>query len=99
MLGEIKLEPILTKESDNYFLHDGLDKDFRPYYVAHTNIETLALLNKENQGSNWKHWWAGTDSNLRSADATDLQSVPFSHLDTCPKIYMELARGIEPPTC
>ncbi len=84
LLGEIKLEPMLTKENDNYFLYDGLDKDFRPYYVAHTNIETLALLDKENQGSNWKHWWAVKDSNLRSASATDLQSVPVDHLGNCP---------------
>jgi hypothetical protein len=52
----------LTKENDNYLLQDGLDKDFKPYYVAHTNIETLVLLNKEHQGSNWKHWWAVKDS-------------------------------------
>ena len=29
-------------------------------------------------------WWAGKDSNLGSASATDLQSVPFGHLGTYP---------------
>lgn len=60
--GVIALISGKSSENDNYFLYDGLDKDFRPYYVAHTNIETLALLDKAHQGSNWKHWWAGKDS-------------------------------------
>ncbi len=30
-------------------------------------------------------WWAGEDSNPRSADATDLQSVLVDHFSTCPK--------------
>ncbi len=31
-----------------------------------------------------KEWWAEKDSNLRSASATDLQSVPFGHLGIYP---------------
>ena len=84
LLGEIKLEPILTKESDNYFIYDGLYKNFKPYYVAHTNIETLALLNKENQGSNWEDWWAGKDSapyvrlSAHSGSATRPRNLSYS---------------------
>jgi site-specific DNA recombinase len=29
---------------------------FKPYYVAHTKIQTLALLDDEHKGSNWLHW-------------------------------------------
>ncbi len=31
-------------------------------------------------------WWAEKDSNLRSASATDLQSVLVDHLSICPFI-------------
>ena len=29
---------------------------FKPYYVAHTKIQTLALLDDRHKGSNWLHW-------------------------------------------
>lgn len=29
---------------------------FKPYYVAHTKIQTLALLDEEHKGSNWYQW-------------------------------------------
>ena len=35
-----------------------------------------------------KIWWAEKDLNLRSASATDLQSVPVDHLGICPCISM-----------
>ena len=28
----------------------------KPYYVAHSNIESLALLDQENKGANWYEW-------------------------------------------
>ena len=56
LLSPIMLEPILTKDTDFYSLFAGEEKDFKPYYVAHTKIETLALLDEENKGSNWYHW-------------------------------------------
>ena len=33
-------------------------------------------------------WWAGRDSNPRSPEATDLQSVPVDHFGTCPLIII-----------
>ncbi|MBU3933413.1 MAG: hypothetical protein KKH11_01945, partial [Candidatus Omnitrophica bacterium] len=41
----------------------GNDKTFKPYYVAHTKIQTLALLDERHQGSNWLHWRREEDSN------------------------------------
>ncbi|MDB4349626.1 recombinase family protein [Omnitrophica bacterium] len=29
---------------------------FKPYYVAHTKIQTLALLDEKHKGSNWLQW-------------------------------------------
>ena len=66
LLSPISLEPILTKEADLYRLFEGEEKNFRPYYVAHTKIRTLALLDEEHKGSNWCHWRRVEDSNLRS---------------------------------
>ncbi len=66
LFGTINLEPIMSKDADFYHLFAGSDKDFKPYYVAHTKIETLALLDEENKGSNWYHWRRVEDSNLRS---------------------------------
>ena len=34
----------------------GNDKTFKPYYAAHTKIQTLALLDEKHKGSNWYHW-------------------------------------------
>ena len=36
---------------------------FKPYYVAHTKIQTLALLDDRHKGSNWYHWRRSKDSN------------------------------------
>ncbi len=49
-------------------------------------------------------WWERVDSNHRSDDATDLQSVPFGHSGTLPYLIVqlkevELVDGLEPPTC
>ena len=40
------------------------NKGFKPYYVAHTKIQTLALLDRD-KGSNWSHWWRRRVSNPR----------------------------------
>ena len=53
LLAPIMLEGILTKEADFYRLFEGNERDFKPYYVAHTKIRTLALLDEEHKGSNW----------------------------------------------
>ncbi len=63
LLAPISLEPILTKEGDFYQLFEGDERSFKPYYVAHTKIRTLALLDEEQKGSNWYQWRRGRDSN------------------------------------
>jgi len=35
---------------------NGKDSGFKPYYVAHTKIQTLALLDEKHKGSNWYQW-------------------------------------------
>lgn len=62
ILAPIQLEPIADKESDFYQIIDG-EKKFKPYYVAHTKIQTLALLDDRYKGSNWLHWRRDWDSN------------------------------------
>ena len=71
LLSPIILEPVLNKEADLYQLFDGEEKHFKPYYIAHTKIQTLALLDERYQssgrvpcgdspcgakGSNWYGW-------------------------------------------
>jgi len=46
----------LAKENDFYGLFSGNDRDFKPYYVAHTTIQTLALLDEGQKGTNWLQW-------------------------------------------
>ncbi len=36
---------------------------FKPYYVAHSKIRTLALLDDEHKGANWLQWRRDWDSN------------------------------------
>ena len=76
LLGTVRLEPIrdevddLCKEiasaqTESGPRNDSVAAKFKPYYVAHTKIQTLALLDEKHQGSNWLHWRRGRDSNPR----------------------------------
>ena len=71
ILSPIILEPILTKEADMYRPLECDEKTFKPFFVAHTKIQTLALLDDMHKntgtvpcgdspcgakGSNWYHW-------------------------------------------
>jgi len=56
LLGPIQMEAVSEKESDVYHIIDGDKRRFKPYYVAHTKIQTLALLDDRYKGSNWYHW-------------------------------------------
>jgi len=56
LLSPIRLEPVSSKDADFYQLFAEHEKDFKPYYVAHTKIETLALLDEKHKGSNWLQW-------------------------------------------
>lgn len=40
--GTVTLEPILDRETDPH--QGGPEQKFKPYYVAHTKVDTLALL-------------------------------------------------------
>ena len=56
----------IAKENKEIFMDShfrGNDKKennngykFKPYYVAHTKIQTLALLDERYKGANWYHW-------------------------------------------
>ena len=65
LLGSISLEPVTDKKSDFYYIVSNGDIKFKPYYIAHTKIQTLALLDDKYKGSNWLHWRRGRDSNPR----------------------------------
>ncbi len=65
ILGTIQLEAVSNEESDFYQIINGNEKKFKPYYVAHTKIQTLALLDERHKSSNWLHWRRGWDSNPR----------------------------------
>ena len=49
VLGTIELEPVLGSCA----IESGKLIQNRAYYLAHTNIETLALLDQEYKGTNW----------------------------------------------
>ena len=48
LLGTIELEPV----KDDCVVENGHLIESRPYYLAHSNIETLALLDEERRGTN-----------------------------------------------
>lgn len=51
LLGSIELEPV----PGECVVENGQLIQSKPYYVAYSNIQTLALLD-ETEGSNWLHW-------------------------------------------
>ncbi|MFA5363216.1 MAG: hypothetical protein WC335_08295, partial [Candidatus Omnitrophota bacterium] len=67
LLAPIMMEPVMSAEEDLYGLgvkkgdsHENRDSHlfsdglkFKPYYVAHTKVQTLALLDEQYKGSNW----------------------------------------------
>jgi len=78
ILSPILLEPIENKEADLYRLFEGEERDFKPYYVAHTKIQTLALLDERYKGANWYNWRCSCDdvrTFYRQSFALNLQSV------------------------
>ena len=46
------MEPVTTDP----IIENGNIIEQKPYYIAHSNVETLALLDKENKGTNWLQW-------------------------------------------
>jgi hypothetical protein len=40
-------------------------EQFKPYYVAHTKVQTIALLENSDNGSNWLQSWKRWESNPR----------------------------------
>jgi len=63
LLGTIMLEPVSEENDDFYGIING-EKKFKPYYVAHSKVQTLALLD-EDKGSNWSRWWRWRELNPR----------------------------------
>lgn len=52
LLGKIEMEPV---NGESVFSNGQLLQT-KPHYIAHSNIETLALLDQENKGVNWLQW-------------------------------------------
>ncbi len=52
LLGTIELEPV----PGECVVENGEIIESRSYYVAHTSIQTLALLEEESKGANWLKW-------------------------------------------
>ncbi len=44
--GTVRLEPVTDQETDPYHLLGEEGYTFKPYYVVHTKINTLALLDE-----------------------------------------------------
>ena len=62
LLGTIEMEPV---QSDPV-IENGNIIEQKPYYLAHSNIESLALLDQENKSANCLQWRKRRDSNPRS---------------------------------
>ena len=97
LLGPILLEPV-SEPPVNYEIatlpsvaRNDNGKGFKSYYIAHTKIQTLALLDDKYKGSNWLQWRRGWDSNPRSweiqnNDFRDRRLQPLGHLS----VFMSL---------
>jgi len=68
------MEPIQS----NPIIENGCIIEQKPHYMAHSNIETLALLDQENKGANWLKERKRRDSNPRTL-AGLLFSSPIQH--------------------
>ncbi len=60
LLGTIELEPV----KDDCVVENGHLIESKPYYLAYSNIATLALLDEKHKGTNWYLLRTQWDSNL-----------------------------------
>jgi hypothetical protein len=85
LLGTISMEPVTDKGSDFFYIVSEGDIKFKPYYIAHTKIQTLALLDDKYKGSNWLHWltwkckYRETPARLLILDSYRVLSISFEH--------------------
>ncbi|NGX32977.1 MAG: hypothetical protein K1060chlam4_01036, partial [Candidatus Anoxychlamydiales bacterium] len=59
LLGPIEMEPVQSDpiiENGHIIIENGHIIEQKPHYPAHSNIESLALLDQENKGANWLKW-------------------------------------------
>ena len=61
VLGTIHMEPI----PGQCVIENGQLIEMKPFYMAYSNIDGLALLDERSHGSNWYKWRRGWDSNPR----------------------------------
>ncbi|MBI4341721.1 MAG: hypothetical protein HY598_05510 [Candidatus Omnitrophica bacterium] len=93
LLGTIRLEPITDQEADPYHVMGEEGYTFKPYYVAHTKINTLALLD-EHQGANWSRWWTRLQPIRTVGEIT--ARIPIKPAQQIP-LYQSIARrGAQP---
>ncbi|MHB1275710.1 MAG: recombinase family protein, partial [Candidatus Humimicrobiaceae bacterium] len=53
-------------EDKHIYIDEAISEiKFKPYYIAHTKIQTLALLDDQYNSSNWLHWRRRRDSVFR----------------------------------
>ena|GEM_PF-2025739 len=78
LLGKITMEPVTDKKSDFYYIVSDGDINFKPYYITHTKIQTLALLDDKYKSSNWLYWRREWDSFFRLAPLAAETQTPSS---------------------
>ena len=79
LFGPIELKPVMGSCE----VEKGKLLKIRPYYMAHTNIGTLALLDGEDKGTNWSYYgWGGIRTHGTLLTYTRFPSVllkPLGH--------------------
>ena len=78
LLGKITMEPVTDKKSDFYYIVSDGDINFKPYYITHTKIQTLALLDDKYKSSNWLYWQRERDLVFRLAPLAAETQTPSS---------------------
>ncbi len=88
LLGTIELEPV----QGECVVENGEIIENRSYYVAHTSIQTLALLEEETKGVNWLKWRT-RQGPIRTESLLSVKiKIPLN--ETIP-IYQKLASKIK----
>ncbi len=89
-------EPVTDKKSDFYYIVSNGDIKFKPYYIAYTKIQTLALLDDKYKGSNWLHWRRGRDSFFRLTSFAAETQTPSHMLGPSFRIQKTCTNGMFP---
>ena len=93
-MGVVKIASGASRPRNDEGKGFSSNDSFKPYYVAHTKIQTLALLDDRYKGSNWSRWWRWRDTGFVLGDR-GLAPTQFRNREKSGRFIFQIFRDVE----